>query len=172
MLYSFDWIWSRVTFQGVHYRSYCMHGCAGAGVSNFAWQFIHSGIDCPGTPSPLLLSVAAGNIESSHGRPDPRRQFLGLATDPTQQDSIPLVVAGSWCCPCQCSAAGGARTDSIQQRPLLNRRPFVFGFIQDRMFRFTCKMECTQYHSERFTATSWFLAPACPLTKGRNRMAL
>jgi hypothetical protein len=25
----------------------------------------------------------------------------------------------------------------------LNRRPFVLGFIQDRMFRFTCKMECT-----------------------------
>ncbi len=40
---------------------------------------------------------ATMNIESSHGRPDPRRQFLGLATDPTRQpeDSIPLVVAGS-----------------------------------------------------------------------------
>ncbi len=42
-----------------------------------------AGVGSPGTPSPLLLSVAAGNIESSHGRPDPRRQFLGLATDPT-----------------------------------------------------------------------------------------
>ncbi len=36
----------------------------------------------------------------------------------------------------------------------LNRRPFVLGFIQDRMFRFTCKMECTQYHNEGFVATS------------------
>ncbi len=103
------------------------------------------------------MSVAAGatmNIESSHGRSDPRRQFLGLATDPTRQDSIPLVVAGSWCCHCQCSSTGGARTDSIQQRPLLNRLPFVLGFIQDRKFCFTCKMECTQYHSEGFTAIS------------------
>ncbi len=54
-----------------------------------------AGAGGPWTPSPLLLSVAAGSIESSHGRPDPRRQFLGLATDPTRQDSIPLVVAGS-----------------------------------------------------------------------------
>ncbi len=70
------------------------------------------------------------------------------------------------------AAASGARTDSIQQRPLLNRRTFVLGFIQDRLFRFTRKMECTQYHNEGFTATSQFLAPACPLTKRRNQMAL
>ncbi len=40
-------------------------------------------------------------------------------------------------------AAGGARTDWIQQKPLSCRRLFVLGFIQDRMVRFTCKMECT-----------------------------
>jgi hypothetical protein len=45
--------------------------------------------------------------------------------------------------------AGGARTDSIQQRPLLNRRPFVLGFIQDGMFRFTCKIDCTQNHDQK-----------------------
>jgi hypothetical protein len=88
-----------------------MHDCAGTGVCNFAWQCIHSGINCPisgGRGRRPLDAIAAAlgsgdrgdfkatmNIESSRGRPDPRRQFLGLATDPTRQDSIPLVVAAS-----------------------------------------------------------------------------
>ncbi len=88
--------------------SNCMHCCAlaGTGVCNFAWQGIHSGIDCPisgGRGSRPLAAIATalgsggrGNfnatmhIESSHGRPDPRWLFLGLATDPTRQDSILL----------------------------------------------------------------------------------
>ena len=98
---SFDWIWGGVTVQGVHIA------CTIAQTQEFATLhgnvFIQAstapsaaaGVGGPGTPSPLLLSVAAGNIESSHGRPDPRRQFFGLATDPTRLDSIPLVVAGS-----------------------------------------------------------------------------
>ncbi len=98
---SFDWIWSGVTVQGVHIA------CTVAQAQEFAILpgnlFIQAstapsaeaGAGGPGTASPLLLSVVAGNLESSHGRPDPRRQFLGLATDPTRQDSIPLVVAGS-----------------------------------------------------------------------------
>ncbi len=80
-------------------------------VCNFAWQCIHAGIDCPisggrgrGPRDAIAAALVSGgrcdfkatmNIESSHCRPDPRRQFLGLATDPTRQDSIPLVVAGS-----------------------------------------------------------------------------
>ncbi len=99
----FDWIWSGVTVQGVHIA------CTIAQAQEFAalhgQVFIHAspatapsaaaGAGGPWTPSQLLLSVAAGIIKSSHCRPDPRRQFLGLATDPTRQDSIPLVVAGS-----------------------------------------------------------------------------
>ncbi len=98
---SFDWIWSGVTVQGVYIA--CMIAQAQEFATLHGNVFIlvstatsaAAGAGGPWTPSPLLLSVAAGNIESSHGQPDPRRQFLGLATDPTRQDSIPLVVAGS-----------------------------------------------------------------------------
>jgi hypothetical protein len=54
------------------------------------------------------------------------------------------------------------------RKPLSRRRPFVLGFIQVRMFRFACKMECTQYHDEGFAATSSFLAPACPFNKTKE----
>ncbi len=47
------------------------------------------------------------------------------------------------------AAAGGARTDLIQQRPLLNRLPFILGLIEDRAFHFTCKFICTQNHADK-----------------------
>jgi hypothetical protein len=48
-------------------------------------------------------------------------------------------------------------------KPLSRGLQFVLGFIQNRVFRFTCKMECTQYYDEQLAETSQFLAPSCPL---------
>ncbi len=106
---SFDWIWSGVTVQGVHIA------CTIAQAQEFATLHGNVFIQASTAPSaaagrrPLdaiaaaLVSGGRGdfkatmNIESSHGRPDPRRQpeFLGLATNPTRQDLIHLVAAGS-----------------------------------------------------------------------------
>ncbi len=54
------------------------------------------------------------------------------------------------------------------RKPLSRRLPFVLGPIQDRMFRFTCKMECTQYHDEGCAVTSRFLVPSCPFNKTKE----
>jgi hypothetical protein len=40
-----------------------------------------------------------------------------------------------------------------------SQEALFLGFIKDRMLRFSCKVECTQYHDGGLAATSRFLAP-------------